>query len=151
MKPKLLIIELWGVGDLAIATPFLRKACEQFDVTLLAKPFALDLQPRFWPTVRVIPFNAPWTAFAFSRKYNLFRWPSRAMYSVWRNIWREHFDVALSALLGPALTICSSNSPAPKAASVSPALAAAYFSRIRSRRRTTGNITTRIGASSPSA
>jgi hypothetical protein len=24
LKPKLLIVELWGLGDLAIATPFLR-------------------------------------------------------------------------------------------------------------------------------
>jgi len=100
VKPKLLIIELWGVGDLAIATPFLRKACEQFDVTLLAKPFALDLQPRFWPAMKVITFNAPWTAFAFYRKYNLFRWPWRTMFSIWKTIWREHFDVALSARWG---------------------------------------------------
>lgn len=43
LKPKLLIVELWGLGDLVIATPFLRAVSEQFDVTLLAKPFALDL------------------------------------------------------------------------------------------------------------
>ena len=101
VKPKLLIIELWGVGDLAIATPFLRKACEQYDVTLLAKPFALDLQGRFWPPVKVIPFNAPWTAFNFSRKYNLFRWPWGTMLSVRKNLRREKFDVALSARWDP--------------------------------------------------
>jgi hypothetical protein len=39
LKSKLLIIELWGLGDLVIATPFLRAAAEQFDVTLLAKPY----------------------------------------------------------------------------------------------------------------
>ena len=42
LKPKLLIVELWGLGDLVIATPFLRAVAERFDVTLLAKPFALD-------------------------------------------------------------------------------------------------------------
>ena len=99
MKPKLLIIELWGVGDLAIATPFLRQACEQFDVTLLAKPFALDLQPRFWPAIKVIPFNAPWTA--FNRKYHLHNWPWRAMASVWHKLHRERFEVALSARWDP--------------------------------------------------
>jgi ADP-heptose:LPS heptosyltransferase len=62
LKPKLLIIELWGLGDLVLATPFLRAAAERFDVTLLAKPFALDLQPRLWPGVKVAPFTAPWTA-----------------------------------------------------------------------------------------
>jgi ADP-heptose:LPS heptosyltransferase len=101
VKPKLLIIELWGLGDLAIATPFLRKACEQFDVTLLAKPFALDLQPHFWPEVKVIPFNAPWTAFAFRHKYQLFSWPWRMMFSVWKSLFRERFDVALSARWDP--------------------------------------------------
>ena len=69
MKPKLLVIELWGVGDLAIATPFLRAASEQYDVTLLARPYARDLQVRLWPAVRVVPFTAPWTA--FQHKYRL--------------------------------------------------------------------------------
>lgn len=99
VKPKLLIVQLWVVGDLAIATPFIRKASEQFDVTLLAKPFALDFQPRFWPNVRVIPFNAPWTA--FNRKYRLLAWPWRNMVSVSRNLYRERFDVALSARWDP--------------------------------------------------
>ena len=45
VKPKLLVLELWNVGDLAITTPFLRAACEKFEVTLLAKPFAADLVP----------------------------------------------------------------------------------------------------------
>lgn len=73
MKPCLLVIELWGLGDLVIATPFLRAAAEQFEVTLLAKPFACELQARFWPGVRVKPFTAPWTA--LRGKYRLWRWP----------------------------------------------------------------------------
>lgn len=101
MKPKLLIVEVWQLGDLAIATPFLQKACEQFDVTLLAKPFALDLKPRFWPEVTVIPFYAPWTAFEFRKKYQLFSWPWRTMFSVWKKLYRERFDVALSARWDP--------------------------------------------------
>jgi len=98
VKPKLLIIELWGVGDLAIATPFLREACEKFDVTLLAKTFARDLQARFWPAVKVIPFHAPWTA--FDRKYHLHHWPWRSLFSVARKLRHEQFDVALSARRG---------------------------------------------------
>ena len=101
MKPKLLIVQIWAVGDLAIATPFPRKAAEYFDVTLLAKPFAFDFQARFWPDIKVIPFNAPWTAFAFKHKYNLLAWPWRTMASVWFNLHREHFDVAVSARWDP--------------------------------------------------
>ncbi len=82
-----------------IATPFIRKASEHFDVTLLAKPFATELQPRFWPGISVIPFTAPWTA--FSHKYNLFTWHWRAVFSVWRYLFNEKFDVGLSARWDP--------------------------------------------------
>ncbi len=99
VKPKLLAIELWQVGDLAIASPFLRKACEQFDVTLLAKPFALDLQQRFWPEVKVIPFYAPWTR--FSRKYDLWSWPWLGLARLVRQLRRERFDIAVSARWDP--------------------------------------------------
>ena len=75
LKQKLLVVELWGLGDLVIATPFLQAAAEKFDVTLLAKPYARDLKPRFWPDVNVVPFIAPWTA--FRRKYRLHSWPWR--------------------------------------------------------------------------
>jgi ADP-heptose:LPS heptosyltransferase len=94
VKPKLLVLELWNVGDLAITTPFLRQACEKFEVTLLAKPFAADLHDRFWPKVRVVPFNAPWTA--FDHKYRLWAWPWATMFRLWRQLRRERFDVALS-------------------------------------------------------
>jgi len=99
VKPKLLVIELWGVGDLAIATPFLRQANEQFDVTLLAKPFARDMRARFWPCIEVIPFSAPWTA--FNGKYHLLTWPWRDLISVGIRLRREKFDVALSARWDP--------------------------------------------------
>jgi ADP-heptose:LPS heptosyltransferase len=94
VKPKLLVLELWNVGDLALTTPFVRAACEKFDVTLLAKPFAADLQDRFWPPVKVVPFNAPWTA--FNRKYELWSWPWGRMSGLWRQLRHERFDVAVS-------------------------------------------------------
>ncbi len=99
MKPKLLIVELWQVGDLAIASPFIRRAAERFDVTVLAKPFAFDLQARFWPEIQVVPFQAPWTA--FSRKYFLHEWPWRDLGRVVRKLRRARFDVAVSARWDP--------------------------------------------------
>ena len=87
------------MGDLAIATPFLQKACEHFDVTLVAKPYASDLQGRFLAAIKVIPFNAPWTA--FDRKYHLLSWPWGGMILRWKNLYRERFDVALSARWDP--------------------------------------------------
>ena len=99
MKPKLLIIELWGVGDLVIATPFIRAAAERFDITLLAKPYALDLQPRFWPGVQVLAFNAPWTA--FKNKYQLWRWPWLEMLRLHRQLAAGRFEFGLSARWDP--------------------------------------------------
>lgn len=100
-KPKLLVLELWAVGDLIISTPFLRRASEHYDVTLVAKAFALDLQPRFWPNVRVVPFKAPWTAFHFNRKYRLYSWPWRTLASVIKRLRKEKFDLAVSARWDP--------------------------------------------------
>jgi len=98
MKPTLLVVELWGVGDLAIATPFLRAASERYAVTLLAKPYAKDMQARFWPQIEVVPFVAPWTA--FRRKYRLWNWPWREIFEL-RKLARQHFDAALSARWDP--------------------------------------------------
>lgn len=94
MKPKLLIIELWQLGDLVVATPFLRAAAEKFDVTMLAKPYAVELQPRLWPGIKILPFNAPWTA--FRKKYHFWRWPFLEMFRLCRALTAEKFDIALS-------------------------------------------------------
>ena len=99
VKPKLLVLELWGLGDLAIATPFLRAAAEKYSVTLLAKPQACELLPRFWPTVEVIPFNAPWTA--FRGKYHLWCWDWREMLQLRRRLRAEKFDCAVSGRWDP--------------------------------------------------
>jgi len=98
MKPKLLVVELWGLGDLLIATPFLQAASRQYSVTLLAKPYARDLQARFWPEVAVIPFVAPWTA--FTHKYRLLTWPWGGLIRL-RRLAAESFDFGLSARWDP--------------------------------------------------
>ncbi|HNQ74116.1 MAG TPA: glycosyltransferase family 9 protein [Verrucomicrobiota bacterium] len=99
MKPQLLIIELWGLGDLVIASAFLQAACKQFAVTLLAKPYAQDLRDQLWPEVEVIPFVAPWTA--FQAKYHLWNWPWGDMVRIRSQIARRHFEVGLSARWDP--------------------------------------------------
>ena len=99
MKPRLLIVELWGLGDLVIATPFLQAARENYRVTLVAKPYAMDLRNRFWPEVEVIPFVAPWTA--FQGKYRLWKWPWRETARLWRRLAKQRFDVGLSARWDP--------------------------------------------------
>src|ERR1017187_1461225 len=99
LKLKLLIVELWGLGDLVIATPFLRAVTERFDVTLLAKPYALDLQPRLWPGMKVVAFTAPWTT--FKKKYQLWRWPWVEIFHLDRRLSAERFEFGLSARWDP--------------------------------------------------
>ena len=99
MKPKLLVLELWGLGDLVIATPFLRAAAEKFRVTLLAKPFAAELRPRLWPEVTVVPFVAPWTA--FHGKYRVWQWPWSELFRLRRQLAAEQFSAGISARWDP--------------------------------------------------
>jgi heptosyltransferase-2 len=99
VKPKLLVVELWGLGDLVIATPFLQAASRRYEVTLLAKPYAVDLQRRFWPDLRVVPFVAPWTA--FKHKYRLYAWPWWRMLRLLITLSAESFDFGLSGRWDP--------------------------------------------------
>ena len=99
MKPRLLALEFWGLGDLVIATPFLRAATAKYNVTLLAKPYALELRPRLWPDVTVIPFTAPWTA--FRAKYQVWRWPWPELFHLRHQLQEQAFDYGVSARWDP--------------------------------------------------
>ena len=99
VKPKLLVVELWGLGDLVIATPFLQAASRRFAVTLIAKPYAADLQKRLWQEVKVVPFIAPWTA--FKHKYRLLSWPWLEIFQLRKALAVERFDFGLSARWDP--------------------------------------------------
>jgi len=95
----LLALELWGLGDLALAIPFLRAATPHTRVTLLAKPHAAPLLARFAPDVTLAPLTAPWTA--FTGKYRLHRWPWRELVRVRRTLRSQPFDLAVTARPDP--------------------------------------------------
>jgi heptosyltransferase-2 len=97
--PTLLVTELWGIGDLALAMPFLRAASGMSRVTLVAKPHAAPLLARFAPAVELVPFVAPWTA--FRGKYRLLKWPWQAIGGLVRRLRACHFDVGVSARPDP--------------------------------------------------
>ena len=130
MKPRLLVLELWGLGDLVIATPFLRAAAEKYTVTLLAKPFAMELRPRLWPEVTVIPFTAPWTA--FRDKYQLWHWHWPELFQLRRQLKHQAFDYGVSARWDPRDHL---------ALKLSGARARLGFSRLNSRRYLTHELT----------
>ncbi len=95
----LLVTELWGLGDLALAVPFLRAAAAKTRVTLLAKPHAAPILTRFAPGVDLVPLVAPWTA--FRGKYRLHRWPWDVLGETVRLLRTRRFDIGVSARPDP--------------------------------------------------
>lgn len=98
-RPRLLVVELWGLGDLALAIPFLREASQHAEVTLLAKPHTAPLMRQFCPNVEHLPFTAPWTA--FRGKYHLLRWPWRVIREIGRELRARRFDAGVSVRADP--------------------------------------------------
>lgn len=98
-RPRLLVIEAWGVGDVALAIPFLREASRHAEVTLLARPHAAPLLHRFAPAVTFHEAILPWTA--FTGKYRLHRWPWRALRRLLGELRAARFDLGVSARPDP--------------------------------------------------
>lgn len=96
---KLLVLEQWHLGDLALASPFLVAASRKYQVSLIARRIAIDVGAYFWPDVMVYPFEAPWTE--FDRKYELWHWPWTKMGQLVRDLRSLQFDVAVSARWDP--------------------------------------------------
>ena len=99
MRQRLLVLELWGIGDLALATPFIAEACESYDVSVIGKPFAVTFQKQFWPDARLLPIVAPWTS--FDSKYQLHRWPWGELVYEITTCRASRFDIAVSARPDP--------------------------------------------------
>jgi len=98
-RPALLVVELWGLGDLALAVPFLREAARHAQVTLVAKPQWTPLVEAFCGDVALVPFVAPWTA--FTGKYRLWSWPWRELRALRRTLRERRFDAGVSARPDP--------------------------------------------------
>ncbi|HTX65321.1 MAG TPA: glycosyltransferase family 9 protein, partial [Opitutaceae bacterium] len=98
-RPALLVLELWGLGDLALAVPFLREAARHTDTTLVTKPQWAPLVETFCGNVALVPFVAPWTA--FTGKYRLRSWPWRELFALRRTLRARRFDVGVSVRPDP--------------------------------------------------
>ena len=82
-----------------MATPFLYAAGQRYQVTLLAKPYAVDLQRPFWLDVTLVPFIAPWTTFKY--KHRLLAWPWGEVFRLCKGRTAQRFDFGLSACWDP--------------------------------------------------
>ena len=99
MKGKILIVELWGLGDLTFSTPFIREASKKYEVHILGKPYAKELLHPSYPAVEFTFFEAPWTAFA--GKYNFWKWKWRDILKMIRKLRSQNFDLAISIRKDP--------------------------------------------------
>jgi ADP-heptose:LPS heptosyltransferase len=94
VKRKILIVELWGLGDLTFATPAIREALGRDEVHLLGKEHAkLLLEPSF-PGVKFISYEAPWTA--YKGKYKLWKWNWRELITLINRLREEKYDISVS-------------------------------------------------------
>ena len=98
-KPKLLIFELWGIGDLTLATTLIDKAREQYEVHLLAKPHASELLAQTYQDLVFHSYVAPWTA--HYHKYHLWNWHWSEFFKIIVDLRRENFDAAVSVRADP--------------------------------------------------
>lgn len=97
--PNVLVLELWGLGDVALALPFIQSASAQATVTVVAKPAFLPLIARFAPAANVRPATLPWTA--FRGKYRLHRWPWPMLRALRRELRAGDFSIGVSARPDP--------------------------------------------------
>lgn len=100
MKRKILVLELWGLGDLTFSTVFLQSALQAGDeVHLLGKNHARALLEPSFPQVRFFSLEAGWTK--FRHKYRLWRWNWRALLGLLKELRKERYDIVVSARNDP--------------------------------------------------
>ncbi|HWL52883.1 MAG TPA: glycosyltransferase family 9 protein [Chthoniobacteraceae bacterium] len=100
MKRRLLLLELWGLGDLTLSTAFIRKALEAgYEVDLVAKAYAKPLLEGTFPGLNFITYKAPWSAPA--GKYLLWKWDWRELMSLLRRLRTRRYEAAVSVRWDP--------------------------------------------------
>jgi heptosyltransferase-2 len=93
---KILVLELWHMGDVVLTTPLLQRLREMYpaaSITLLAKPHAKDLLEGSGLVDEIVTFDFPWTA--MTGKYRVGRYDRGAMSQLVRRLKAEKFDVSL--------------------------------------------------------
>lgn len=98
-KRKILIVELWGLGDLTFSTPLLRQALSDAEVHLLGKPYAKELLHPTFSGLNFIYYDAPWTA--YRGKYRLWTWNWKELFRVVHRLRKLRFDAAISVRRDP--------------------------------------------------
>lgn len=99
---RILVVEIWKLGDAVLATPALQALRFQFPrarITLLAHPSAVALFENTELVDEILPVAFPWTSEV--RKYDVRRWDFRNLWKVVRDLRARRFDVAIAARMDP--------------------------------------------------
>src|SRR5512140_83468 len=95
---SLLVLELWGIGDVVLATAGLeglRRRYPRARITLLAQAHSREVLAHCpWPD-EIVAVKFPWTAPA--GKYRLWRWPWLSLFRLFRDLRGRRFDLAVDA------------------------------------------------------
>ncbi len=95
---KILVIELWGIGDLVMMSSILgplKKSYPDAKITLLTKPYAPMLLKYNDNIDEFVKFDFPWTK--FRGKYKIWQWDWRGLVKTIKDLRRKKFDLALCA------------------------------------------------------
>ena len=93
---KILVLELWHMGDVVLATPALQKLRMLFPdarITLLAKQHARELLQHSPLVDEIVTFDFPWTA--MSGKYDPSRYDTSSIREVVRRLRSMEFDLSI--------------------------------------------------------
>lgn len=93
---SILVLELWHIGDVVLATAALQRLRDIFPLarlTLLAKPHAVELLEGSGLTDEIITFEFPWTA--MSGKYRPGRYDRGAIAGIVKRLRNGSFDLSV--------------------------------------------------------
>ena len=99
-KRKILVLELWGMGDLTFTTPLLRRALEEgHEVHVLGKEYARALLQPTFPDLQFFAVDMPWCR--YRGKYRLWRWNWAELGSLIWQLRSERYDAVVSVRNDP--------------------------------------------------
>ena len=93
---KILVLELWHIGDVVLATPVLQQLRVMYPdarITLLAKNHALELLQHSPLVDEIVAFDFPWTA--MKRKYSPSRYDASSIRDIVRQLREKEFDLSI--------------------------------------------------------
>jgi heptosyltransferase-2 len=99
---RILVVEIWGIGDAVLATAALvalRRALPNAHLTVLVKPHAAALFDSGELVDEVIAYDFPWTS--VTRKYLLARYDLRSIWLMLRRLRAGKYDLSIDARMDP--------------------------------------------------